>query len=72
MNSEDGSPVESIVIKRKIINKVQQNAFRLGGKHFAYDSERSAMFTTVVLADEKVEFPVDLEYALASRYGTYV
>ncbi|XP_068658770.1 protein argonaute 4B-like [Aristolochia californica] len=58
---EDGKPVDGKGVGRKILDKVHQTYdTELGGKHFAYDGEKS-LFTVGALPQNNHEFTVVLE-----------
>ncbi|PKI40289.1 protein argonaute 4-like [Punica granatum] len=64
---EDGHPVDGKGIGRKVIDKVHETySSELGGKHFAYDGEKS-LFTAGPLPGNKLEFTVVLDDAPSSR-----
>lgn len=67
---EDGRPVDSKGMGRKVIDRVHQtyNDSELAGKDFAYDGEKS-LFTVGSLPQNNFEFTVVLEEMSSNRTG---
>ncbi|CAA7061180.1 unnamed protein product [Microthlaspi erraticum] len=64
---EDGSPVDSKGVGRKILDNVKNNyPTDLGSKHFAYDGERN-LFTIGALPSPQLDFSVVLVDMYSSR-----
>ncbi|KAF9605295.1 hypothetical protein IFM89_015911, partial [Coptis chinensis] len=64
---EDDRPVDGKGIGRKVIDKLHETYdTELGGKHFAYDGEKS-LFTLGSLPQNKLEFTVVLEDSGSSK-----
>ncbi|MBN8157103.1 hypothetical protein J0J30_24210, partial [Vibrio vulnificus] len=64
---EDGRPVDGKGVGRKLMDKVHETYnTQLGGKHFAYDGEKS-LFTVGSLPGKKHEFTVVLEEVSSGR-----
>ena len=64
---EDGRPVDGKGVGRKLMDKVHETYnSELGGKHFAYDGEKS-LFTVGALPRNKLEFTVVLEEVSSNR-----
>lgn len=65
---EDGRPVDSKGIGRKVLDRVHETYdTELAGKEFAYDGEKS-LFTVGALPRNKLEFTVVLEDVTSNRF----
>ena len=67
LSYEDDRPVDGKGIGRRVIDRVTETyESELGGKHFAYDGEKS-LFTVGPLPQRKLEFTVVLEDVSSNR-----